>query len=408
MNIAAATAHTDDPNDGVMADNRRGARSPFQRLDTTRGSWIHRTRLPRYTIEIVLVTIAATIVPLLILASLGPNPMLMDEPPLRLPILQDANLFFMFGASLPCVLAMLSRDQSLLLSSLGRLHHEKSLEIDGAAAADLCERWSAKFANVNRWGQLAACVIGVVVGLGNAIAYSPQEVGHWMARDDQLLLVGYYFIVCVAFFYFALTLYVVRAIWMCVFLRDLVRLSTIRPLPLHPDRSGGLRPIGELGLRNQYMLAVLGTNLALLIWVSKTQLHASPELNILVALALVAFSVLGPVVFLSPLMPFRAAMKDAKAELKSDVAIRLRHELRRIRETIKVGDLAKGDEETIERLRKIGAVIDEIPVWPFDIGTLGKFSLSFFAPVAGLLASLIAITNHTSSLFALLRGWLFL
>ena len=43
------------------------------------------------------------------------------------------------------------------------------------------------------------------------------------------------------------------------------------------------------------------------------------------------------------------------------------------------------DEEFIDRLRKVGAVIDELPVWPFDATTLRKFLTAYVIPVVGAL-----------------------
>lgn len=38
-------------------------------------------------------------------------------------------------------------------------------------------------------------------------------------------------------------------------------------------------------------------------------------------------------------------------------------------------------EESIDRLRKLGAAIDELPIWPFDPGTLRKFAMAQVTPV---------------------------
>ena len=53
-----------------------------------------------------------------------------------------------------------------------------------------------------------------------------------------------------------------------------------------------------------------------------------------------------------------------------------------------VSAITAEDEQVIERLRKIGAVVDELPVWPFDAGTLRKFFAAYVIPVMGSLFSL--------------------
>jgi hypothetical protein len=37
----------------------------------------------------------------------------------------------------------------------------------------------------------------------------------------------------------------------------------------------------------------------------------------------------------------------------------------------------------MDRLRKIGSVVDELPVWPFDASILRRFLTVYVVPVAG-------------------------
>ena len=56
-----------------------------------------------------------------------------------------------------------------------------------------------------------------------------------------------------------------------------------------------------------------------------------------------------------------------KAQLMGEVALRLRVELDRLRQQLPQGAIAKEDEELIERLRKTGAVIDELGIQAHDV-----------------------------------------
>jgi hypothetical protein len=98
--------------------------------------------------------------------------------------------------------------------------------------------------------------------------------------------------------------------------------------------------------------------------------------------AVVIYAVVGPVVFMAPLIQFRAGMMRAKTELMNEVAQRIRSELERIRLKLRKDDITKDDEELIDRLRKIGAVINDLPVWPFDVPTVRKFLTAYLAPLA--------------------------
>jgi hypothetical protein len=69
----------------------------------------------------------------------------------------------------------------------------------------------------------------------------------------------------------------------------------------------------------------------------------------------------------------------------SEVAERLRIEMFRLRAQLPAGLISREDEELVDRLRKIGAIIDELPVWPFDAGTLKRFITAYLIPLVGAL-----------------------
>jgi hypothetical protein len=153
-------------------------------------------------------------------------------------------------------------------------------------------------------------------------------------------------------------------------------------LPFHPDKAGGLRPVGHLGLRNQYALSLFGVNVALLLLVNQYLAKTDFLIGLTIA-AIAGYLVVGPFVFVAALLPFRSAMQDNKARLMKTVALRMRFELDRVHAKLTKDDpITKDDEELVDRLRKISTVIDELPVWPFDAVTLRKFLTAYFVPIA--------------------------
>jgi hypothetical protein len=253
-------------------------------------------------------------------------------------------------------------------------------------ASALERRWTGRYQRVNRLGQAVGVLAGLTLASFNYMSYAPASTGFWIAKEGQLVPAGYVFLYCIFVFYTLIPTYILRSLCTSLFLRDLVAHASLRMLPFHPDRSGGLRPVGRLGLRNQYGLTVLGVNLVSLVAVSLIFLHIPPALYGLITAAAIAYFVLGPLVFMGPLLPFRAGMLKTKSELMTEVAQRLRIELQRLRTQLASGPISKEDEELIDRLRKIGRVIDELPVWPFDAGTLRRFTTAYVIPVIGAIA----------------------
>jgi hypothetical protein len=311
------------------------------------------------------------------------------------------NVAFMFLVSFPVLLTLTVRDQFVLVSSLDRVRVDGVLVVPEDQAASISSLWKSRFRTLNVAAQMVGLLEGGLIAWLNYLTYRPAHLGFWIAVNGKLLPVGYVFLWCIGLFYAIVPIYILRNLGVSIFLKNLVAHAEISILPFHPDRSGGLRPVGEIGLRNQYCLSVLGANVVILIFVSFLYLKAIPSsLDGLMVAAAIAYILLGPLVFIGPLLPFRAGMLRNKTELMSEVARRLRVELRRLRQQLEVGQITKDDEDLVDRLRKLGSVIDQLPVWPFDFGTFRKFLSAYVTPLLGaglikpVLMALTSVFRH--------------
>jgi hypothetical protein len=140
--------------------------------------------------------------------------------------------------------------------------------------------------------------------------------------------------------------------------------------------------MGQLGLRNQYVVTVLGLNVVVFATVSYMRMGRSGDEIYLVVAAMLTYLILGPIVFMGPLMPFHRGMLREKQRVLGEVVQRLGLEFERLRGQIPAGRITRHDDEQIERLRKLGRDIDDLPVWPFDPSTLKKFASAYGIPVA--------------------------
>ena len=358
------------------------------RIDTTSGSLLHRLSTPPWgragavsPAAAFLLAIGATYVPLAAAALLGPLPLSSTTHALRLPFLYDWNVAFMFLVSFPCLIVLTVTDDRALASSLKRVQLDGTVTVSESDATALASRWKRLFRVTNIAAQWTGLTIGTLLAYFNYISYAPSSVGYWIADGGRLAPVGFVFLYCIFLFYALIPIYVLRSAAVTFLLKDLVAHAELRMLPFHPDKSGGLRPVGRLGLRNQYGLTIFGVNVALLVSISLLYLDVPRSLYGLIVAAAIAYLILGPMAFIGPLLPFRGGMLRTKAELMGEVAQRLRVELQRLRGQLAAGPITKDDEELVDRLRKIGAVIDELPVWPFDAGTLRKFLAAYVIPV---------------------------
>ena len=382
----------------AMLDAQAGERVETLAVDTTRGSllhsWARRGGRRESMLRTYVVSVLVTYVPLAIAALLGPFSVLPSAAGPRLPFLADWNVAFMLLFSFPAMMMSIVTDQRELAAALSRVQHDGVMVLSRERAAHLVARWSPRWPIVNVAGYAVGAAVGAAITFVNFETFSDPSVGYWIASDSRLVLPGYVFLACVFVFYALIPVCVFRTLAVSLFLRDAVAHASLRMMPFHPDRCGGLRPVGRLGLRSQWLLTVLGLNIVTLgLMVLYLDMHGSIE--ILPIAAAVAYVIIGPVVFVAPLLPFRNGMLRTKAELLGEVSARLRIELQRLRTLLPSGVITKDDEELIERLRKIGAVIDELPVWPFDASTLKSFLTAYVAPIgAGVYPTINFILEH--------------
>jgi hypothetical protein len=386
VTMDASNPPADEPKDGTAPATL--ARD----FDTTGGSVIHALsdrlllRFGKRFARIKLYGLALVIafIPLFIVAATtGPASVSLFHPAgsIKLPFFYDANSLFMYLVSFPCLIVLAATDQQTLTKALKTVITDGTVEISAAQQIELADRWSRSFWYYNVAAQLIGVAIAAAVAGFNYEAYVLESPGLWITYDGKMLPVAYVYMYCIWIFYTVVAIYVFRSVLIALLLRDIVRKAELHMLPFHPDKAGGLRPVGHLGLRNQYALTIFGVNVVALLLVNQYLTKNEFLIGLMIA-AIVAYLVVGPFVFVAALLPFRSAMRDNKDRLMKTMALRMRRELDRLHRQLPKDPITKEDEELIDRLRKVGAVIDELPVWPFDALTLRKFVTAYFIPIA--------------------------
>jgi hypothetical protein len=207
--------------------------------------------------------------------------------------------------------------------------------------------------------------------------WSNPEVGFWILKDNKFSVAGWIYLCCVFLFYFIVIVYILRVWSESSFLLDLVKHAKIKLKPFHYDNCCGLALIGKLGLRHQYLLTAIGINLMIFSFYNLSSLGSIMGIKVIIGVLVAGYLLLGPFVFFSPLIPFRKAMIKYKSELLHDFADQLEIELKKLRVKIK----KKEDTELAEKIKNIMHIIQELPVWPFDISTIKKFIAAYGTPV---------------------------
>jgi len=349
--------------------------------------WLARQREPGgdppERIRAYLAILAVTYLPLLVtvLVDARPEALWNGFKGGSVPFFEDLGFNYALLVSLPSLVVLLVSDEYLLFTALDEVRKDQVVRLSPGSLETLKQRWAEIFEKLNLIAQLGGILLAIPLAIATAQLYK-QNVNSWIANDHKLNSAGYLYVYCVALFYVVIIFYVARSVAISVFLRAVVKTaeSPLSILPLHPDKCGGLRPVGRLGLRNQYTLTILGINLLLLLVVWYRDMDREASFGKILMAGCAAYVILGPIIFMAPLLPFREAMRTAKKKWTHEFAALVRSEIDQLHKKITANDASEIDEKSIERLRKVGAALDELPIWPFDPATLRKFATAYFVP----------------------------
>ena len=297
---------------------------------------------------------------------------------------------------MPLLLISIVCEQHVLRSALSDVIKDRTVNISPNDARAYFSDWQTIYKWVNLGGQAFALVVGVISIILCRESMISNAGKTWeVDSNGQFYIGGWAFLFGISAFYMVATIFVCRCICTSCLLTSLTRRKTItmKIAPFHPDRSGGLGSIGDIGLRNQYAVSVIGMNVFLFLVVIRWEDPSSPWLWTLFAIVALAYVVLAPMIFLGPLIPFHRKMSESKKEMALPISRQLEGHLRGIVGPSRSHVMTKDDRESIQRLRSLAKLVADIPVWPFDSTTLRKYLGAYVAPmifsVAPVLVGLI-------------------
>ena len=148
--------------------------------------------------------------------------------------------------------------------------------------------------------------------------------------------------------------------------------------PLHPDRAGGLRPLGDYVLTTGFFVAVISLNFGM------TFLRAQTNLEVMTAEfygELAVYFILAPLLFLLPLLSVHSLMQAAKRKLLAEIAEQFDKEYRVLLDNLRRDVLNPEGVARLEAVQKIYQIAQTAPVWPFDLEIVSKFGAAIFLPI---------------------------
>lgn len=191
--------------------------------------------------------------------------------------------------------------------------------------------------------------------------------------------IGLYMVVIVA------RLFVAFACLCSAIARD----AHLRIYPSHPDRAGGLQPVGQVALLLSLFICVIGIDLACMTANELTlnrvfhpvATHGQTNLMVLCALW-ASYIAIGSILFFLPLLPLRSRMAAAKRQYLIAVnELHLEAE-RKHQDEIHRGEFNSSSLQGLVALEVLIESSAQMAVWPFDQRTFVRYAGFLSAPLA--------------------------
>lgn len=249
------------------------------------------------------------------------------------------------GAGLLCYLYCTITDSFSRLASEGTIAAEDRLAYDA-----FLRRIDALYNN--RPVLWTALGLSVLINVFNYV----NKDSSWLGINGGITGIYGRLFVVINFFLIALILYKCA---ITVFAMRLVFQFNINVQPLHPDRSGGLLPIGKLAIAVNYFVGLILLFFTLLI-----TLDPFVKMNIAYIGIIVGFYAISPFLLFSSLQEMNRSSNPEAVDIK------------RADEIIKVNQLYR--------------IVDEMPVWPFDVRSLIRLGSTLSIPLVPLILDFLA------------------
>ena len=152
---------------------------------------------------------------------------------------------------------------------------------------------------------------------------------------------------------------------------------------MHPDHCCGLRPLSQFVLKIGFLLLMLGLMNGVYLFTAYNRLEGLLPLLISVGpiVSVVTYTLFSPMLFFLPLIPAHHAMLRSKQKLQMLISSELDNHLENMSLSIEQGQFDVSEHSHIEFLSSCKRDSDSLPVWPFDFGTLAKFTSLVLFPL---------------------------
>ncbi|MBN2395727.1 MAG: hypothetical protein JXC36_04600 [Candidatus Atribacteria bacterium] len=154
--------------------------------------------------------------------------------------------------------------------------------------------------------------------------------------------------------------------------------------PLHPDRSGGLKPLGQLALATNYFIVLILIFLTLLMIFDPLAREQKIYLTMIFL-----FYVFSPFSMFLSLSKAHKRMREQKYKVLSNLSISFDYYYDLLVKNSKNGVYVAQDAENVSQISDLYEIADRMPIWPFDAKTTARFFTTIAIPFTAFVLNLV-------------------
>ena len=268
----------------------------------------------------------------------------------------------------PAILAYYSWMQTFGKKIIEVLTRENVIQLDNKTKKIL-GKYSGRFQSkkATRVMFLLSLLIVIVWYISSLLMPQENSTLYWITANPWIGIIVSPTLFVVAY---ALVFSIYDVIMLILCLRDLFKNSKIRVNVLNPDQAGGLSIIGQFSGNLSYILALLGLTYSVSAISLKAQfLGDYPNL-----IALIAYVVLAPFVFFTPLWSAHKKMVEYRDQTIREISVEFEETLLQIKDSFDTSqDEIESHIKNLKQLYELRELILKFPVWPFKTISLVKF-----------------------------------
>jgi hypothetical protein len=236
-----------------------------------------------------------------------------------------------------------------------------------------------------KWRKFLALIISIFYGI--SVFYMYRDIENSWASSGILPRITYA-IGTLIYIYISCML-VLNLISNMLVLNHVFKKQDLNLIPLHPDRCGGLRSLGDYSVKTAYLISLFGLYIG--IFMPNIFKQGGEQYIWYIFITLFLYMIFSFGCFFGPLFTAHKGMKTAKENLLLDISKQFQEDYLIAQTSLSDDSEAlKHKVEKIKELRVFYAMTDDFPVWPFDIHTLRRYLLAVPTPLVAPLISLFS------------------